>query len=235
MLGYALTLLILLVLYRIGVAYIRKIPAKKWTNAIFVACIFLPYLYCVFTILQDVGATDWNFLNTLPTANVSPFTFFICPLCLVLPQKANRYLLTLIALLSFGMLCAGSITCIFNIYRNYKFHLTIALDTLNHFVISFFGVYLVKTNQTEFTVKDCITSGLSIIFVAVFMFVHNLVFRTAFFGLSLYGGHNIYNIVVCESGILSAIIYFVGLSCVLVLGYFYQKLLSKKQTTKNKQ
>lgn len=229
---YGLTLIIFLILYGAGVYFIPQTPQKKWVNAIFVACVFLPYLFCVFTILQDVGPTDWNFLNALPTANVSPFIFTICPLCLILPKKANKCLLTLISLLSFGMLCAGSITCIFNILRNYKFHLTIALDTAMHFILSFFGVYLVKTNQTEFSVRDCIVSGLSIVGVALFMFVHNLIFRSTFFGLSLYGGHNIYNVVVCDNGILSAIIYFLGLITVLTIGYFYQKLLLKIPSNK---
>ena len=61
------------------------------------------------------------------------------------------------------------------------------------------------------------------------MLVLNLIFKTAFFGLSLYGEHNIYNNRIFESGIVSALAYFWGLSFVLLAGYFYQKVLNLKR------
>ena len=65
-----------------------------------------------------------------------------------------------------------------------------------------------------------------IIGVAVIMLILNLIFKTSFFGLSMYGNHNIYTIVICESSIISAIIYFEGLTILLGLGSLYLKVIN---------
>ena len=59
------------------------------------------------------------------------------------------------------------------------------------------------------------------------MLILNTVFDKAFFGLSLNGKHNIYNMVLTDSSLLSAVIYFLGLLLVLFLGFFYSKLMKK--------
>jgi hypothetical protein len=66
------------------------------------------------------------------------------------------------------------------------------------------------------------------------MLVLNAIFKTAFFWLSLYGAHSIYNVVICKSSILSAILYFMGLMFVLLFGYFYQKFLEEIIYNKSK-
>ena len=109
-------------------------------------------------------------------------------------------------------------------YRNYKFHLTIFCDTLAHFLLSLFGIYLIKTKQIELTKKMVTISSLFIVVVAIIMLILNLIFKTSFFGLNLYGNHNIYNMVLVKNKYLSTLIYFVGLNLVLIIGYFYQKI-----------
>jgi hypothetical protein len=71
---------------------------------------------------NDVGPKDWNFLNTLPTANVSPFMFCLTPFILIVPKRVRKYLFTLVALLSFGMLMAGLGGALGFVARDYKFH-----------------------------------------------------------------------------------------------------------------
>ena len=53
------------------------------------------------------------------------------------------------------------------------------------------------------------------------MLVLNVAFDKAFFGLSLNGKHNIYNVVLTDSSYLSAALYFIGLCGVLLMGYYY--------------
>ena len=131
-------------------------------------------------------------------------------------------------MLSFGLLCAGMINCVFNIGRAYAFHWEMGLDSLLHAAVSWYGVYLVRSGQTQLTKKTCLISGGMVLGVAFCMMILNVILHTSFFGLSIYGEHNIYNIVVCENGYLSAIIYFIGLSAVLALGVLFQKLVSGK-------
>ena len=227
--GYILSLIILLIAFGIGIFFIDKLPAKKYINAVFITCVTLPYIYCVLYILKTTSLTDWNFLNALPTANASPFTFCLLPLCLILPKKVNAYLLTLIPLLSVGMFIAGTITCLFNFARDYNFYFHFILDTFSHYVVALFGIYLVKSKQVKLTAKNCLISSSIVFAIATAMLILNLIFDTAFFGLSLNGKHNIYNVVICKSSVLSALLYFLGLAGVLTVGYTVQKFVFEEK------
>jgi hypothetical protein len=63
------------------------------------------------------------------------------------------------------------------------------------------------------------------------MMILNVIFDTAFFGLSLNGKHNIYNKVLVDNSYLSALLYYIGLLAVLVMGYFVCKAFAKKNLT----
>ena len=56
------------------------------------------------------------------------------------------------------------------------------------------------------------------------MMILNVVFDTAFFGLSLNGKHNIYNNVLVLNSYLSAFLYFFGLCGVLLMGFGFSKI-----------
>ena len=225
---YILTLFCLLGIYGVSVFFIDKLKPIKTVNLIFPLSIFALYLALVLTVYFDVGFNDWNFQNTLLVANVSPFMFTIMPIVILMPKKINKYFYLLISLLSVGMLFSTVFGCLYNAIINYAFHPHFLLDYLAHILLSLWGVYFVKTNQVDISFKNSIISSLIIILVAVIMLLINLIFDTAFFGLSLTGKHNIYNVVLTSSSIVSAIIYFIGLISVLVLGYLYQKFIIKR-------
>lgn len=179
----------------------------------------------------SVGPNDWNFINSLPTANVSPFMFTFSAIALFLPKKIRGYVFSLISLLSFGMLMACELSIITYIIRNYTFHYFIFLDFVIHILMSLVGIYFGITNISKLDKKSCLIASSIIYVVAIIMLILNLIFATSFFGLNLYGNHSIYNVVLVQSGILSAIIYFTGLTLVLLLGFLYQKLLRKLKKT----
>ena len=197
---YWISLVLLIVFYVIGVLVIFKYNKKsKLVNSVFSMTIFLLYLFCLVSIYLDVGFYDWNFQNALPTGNVSPFMYTLVFISLVLPQNIKKYVFSLVGLLSFPMLCAGLISCIGYIIRDYTFHLTIFLDAFIHVLLSIFGVYLAKSKQIDFkNNKVIIISCGLILLVANIMIILNLIFKTAFFGLSMYGDHHIYNLVLVE-------------------------------------
>ena len=227
--GYAITLILMLAVYSFGIWGLRYIKKERLFTVLFPFLIFLAYLYCVNHIAGQVGTKDWNFTNALPTANVSPFMYCLTPFIFLFSKKVQKYLYTLVSLLSFGLLCAGGITCVFNIARNYKFHFNIALDSVLHGALSFYGVYLVKSGRSVLDRKTCLISGGIMVSVAATMLGLNLALHTSFFGLSLYGNHNIYNFVISESGYISAGIYFLGLGAVLCMGALYQRILSRRK------
>ena len=92
-----------------------------------------------------------------------------------------------------------------------------------------FGIYLVRSGQVTLAPRKSLYSGLIIIGVALFMMVLNLIFDTSFFGLSLLGKHNIYGNVLVESSYLSALIYFAGLTVILLLGYACSRFFEKRK------
>ena len=227
MVFYYITLAVLLVIYALTILFVLdKLHNTKIYNLVFCLVTVVCYIGVVIVALVQNGWSDWNFLNTLPIANVSPFMFFVCPIYLILPKKGKDYFLNLISLLSLGMIISPVFSIVYNIYRDYAFHAQFLLDYVAHLSMALWGIYIVKSGQIELKIKHSIFSGLLIVIVAFIMLVLNLVFDTAFFGLSLRGKHNIYNAVLVENSFLSCLIYFSGLIVVLVLGYLYCILLT---------
>ena len=224
--GYVLTLCIMLAVYAAAIWAMKFMKNTRLWNTLFCAFVFLTYLVFVFVIYNDVGPDDWNFTNTLPVANVSPFMFSIMPIVYFFPKKGGRYLYLLISLLSVGMLLSPVLGCIRNFAIGYKFHPHFLLDYAAHVALSLLGVYQVRSGQVSLRRSDCLVSSSIILSVATVMLILNLIFDTAFFGLSLYGKHNIYNNVLTKSSLLSAILYFAGLCAVLLLGYLTCRALS---------
>ena len=230
MIAYSVLLVAVLTAYVSGCIFIKSGNENKAVvNAVFAVTTFLLYVFGVIRMYIVVGPYDWNFLESLPTTNVSPFTFCLTLVSLILPKKIRAYVFTLISLLSLAMAAAGVIICLSYVFRDYSFHLTIAGDIIAHFSLSLFGIYLLRSGQIKTSVFDMIVSGGIIVFVALVMLILNLIFGTSFFGLSLYGDHNIYHFVVTKSGVLSALIYFSGLITLLFAGRFYLLLFEKKE------
>lgn len=199
------------------------------TNAVLAALVYVPYVILCCVVYSDVGFNDWNFRNVLPTANVSPFCFFMIPLVAILPRGAKRHVHLLISLLTVGMFLSTVLGFVYNAAINYKFHPHFLLDYVAHFSLSLFGIYLVRSGQVKPSPKGALKSGAIIFSAAGFMLTVNLIFDTSFFGLSLRGKHNIYNNVLTDSSIASALIYFAGLFIVLLLGYLVCSVAKKER------
>jgi hypothetical protein len=203
---------------------------RLW-NGIFSALIFTLYIIVMVRIYISVGFYEWNFQNILPVANVSPFMFALALVMHIFPQKIKKHIYLLISLLSVGMLLSATFNCIYNASINYKFHVHFLCDYLAHILLSLWGIYQIKSKQVTLCKKNSLISGAIIFGVAFTMLILNLIFDTAFFGLSLNGKHNIYNVVITKSSALSALVYFVGLGVVLLLGYFFSLLFAAKKST----
>ena len=173
----------------------------------------------------DKGPNDWNFTNTLPTANVSQFMFATSPLFFLLPKKFSKYHKALISLLSFGMLISPTLAMIDRFGTGYQFYPVFMCDYVAHFAFSLWGIYLVQTKQIELKKKEVLIGGAIIFSVAIVYMILNAIFDTAFFGLNLNGKHNIYTKVIVDNSYLSALLYFLALLLFLVVGYGYQKLI----------
>ena len=230
--GYIIGLTLILATYVCAVTFIGRLRRVALWNLILVITVASFYLASVTTIYRSVGFYDWNFQNTLPTANVSPFMFTLAPLTYFFPKSIRKHLYLLITLLSVGMILSPVFNCIYNYSINYAFHIHFFYDYIAHTALSLWGVYMLRSEQVELTVKNTIVSSSIIVGVATVMMALNVILDKTFFGLSLNGKHSIYNIVLTDNSYLSAIIYFAGICGVLAMGYGYSYLIrrvSKKE------
>ena len=83
--AYIIALLFLCALYVAGIFLMKFIRRPGLFNFLFVALVFIPYVFLCLIVYNDVGFYDWNFRNTLPTANVSPFMFSLVLFLFIFP------------------------------------------------------------------------------------------------------------------------------------------------------
>jgi len=224
---YLSTIFVSVVLYTVGMIFMKYlVKYKKITDIDFPALIFILYFIEIVLLLVDVEFKDWSYLTLLPFGNIGPLMFFIVPFIFLLPKKARGYAFTLIALLSPAMLLYGLIHGIMLVVAGTKFFAAYVLDTFCHILFSLYGVYLVRSKQADLDIKKSLISGAVILGVAVLMLILNAIFRTSFFGLSVYGDHIIYNIIFLDSAVLSTFVYFFIVAGILLIGYFFQKYLA---------
>lgn len=216
---------ILIVIYIAALFLMKYFKNQKITNIIFVTLVFALYIGLLIREVVVDGTNDWNYYMTLPTANVSPFMFFTVPIYFILPKKFRRYYLTLVTLLSLGLLLSTVFNSIARARSGIRFIPHFLLDYFAHILLSLWGVYLLRSEQVDLGIKDSLIGGSIIIIVAFIMFILNCILKTSFFGLSIGPDFNIYNLQLVSNPYLSAFIYFLGLTAILVLGYFYQKLI----------
>ncbi len=232
--GYVISLAILNLIFLVFYFLILKYKAKCKINLVFILCIFTIYCATLLIQLLTQGSNSKAFIDTLPTSNISPFVFSTLPLCL-LNKKLQNLIFPLAVFLSVGMLCSVEISHYRFIHDKLSYNFALSLDGLNHILYVIFGIYLITTNQVKLNLKTFLSVCGTILSVVGLMIVLNIVFQTSFFGLNFYGKHQIYNIVVCSSGIMSAVIYVTGLLLFLILGYLFQLLnltLNKKFNSK---
>ena len=225
---YIMALAVMCAIYAFVVSNLGNMRHTRLCNFIFALSVFVPYVCLSATVYKDVGLYDWNFRNTLPVANVSPFSFSMMPILIFIPRKAKRHVFMLISLLSVAMFGATVLGCLNNAVINYKFHFHFMLDYVAHFALSVFGIYLIKSGQVVPTVKSFIKSSAILLSVATSMLFLNLIFDTAFFGLSLRGKHNIYNNVIVDNSYLSALIYYLAMIFLLFVGFIFCKIIYKR-------
>ena len=230
---YIIAMMCLIVFYVLVIASMKHMKNTRLFNYIFSIAILICYAYVIIRVYRSVGFDDWNFKNTLPVANVSPFMFTSVAIIHFIPLKIRKHFYLLISLLSVGMFLSAVFGCIYNASINYRFHWHFLSDYLAHVFLSLWGVYLIKSHQVELNRKNFFKSSGIIVGTAFIMMILNVIFDTAFFGLSLNGKHNIYNNVLTDNSYLSALLYFVGLALVLCMGYVYSHFIAKSSSKKS--
>jgi len=227
MVYYIAAVLFSIVLYAAGLLFMKYlVQFRKFCDIDFPALIFILYFIEIVLLLVDVKIEDWSYLTLLPLGNVGPFMFFTLPFYFLLPKKVRKYVLTLVALLSPAMLLYGIMRGVTLVVAGTKAYASYVLDIICHVVFAVYGVYLVRSEQVDIDIKRSLIAGAILFGVSILMLILNAIFRTSFFGLSVYGEHNLYNIIYIKSAVLSIFVFFIAFAALLTIGYFFQKYLA---------
>lgn len=222
-----IVLISVLVLAYAGVVWLMdRIKNTKRANLVFCGITFFFYALYLLKLMSNVGYNNYYFLESLPTANISPFMFGAIPIIFFSRGRVQKHLNLLVSLLSIGMLLSPILNAIMYAIKDTTFGIIFVFDYIAHLSLSLWGIYLVKSGQTRLNVRDSIISSLIILGICDIMIILNLIFDTSFFGLSLTGKHHIYYNVITSNSFLSALIYFIGLCAVLFAGFASCKWLS---------
>ena len=82
---YMVALFIYIIIYALVIHLMKYMKNTKIANLVFGSIISISYISLIISIYFECGYDTWNFQNQMPTANVSPFMFFIVPIILILP------------------------------------------------------------------------------------------------------------------------------------------------------
>ena len=234
MVGYVLDILIGLFYLILGLYVIRcyflKCPKEK-VNIIFLSIISLLYAFeWGYVLIRGHGLWGYS-----PLMNMSPLLFALSFVALFLPKERQSEMFGFFAMFFIPMILAAFVPLFIDVMIDaYNFNFATIADTLAHLTFGMFGYYLILSRQVKadkyslgFYVVNCLVVVIGIIFI-------NLIFHTRFFGLSFYGGHNIYRLVITSSAILSCMAYVVGVVVVVLFGYWIYKIMTKRLLNKEK-
>ena len=168
-------------------------------------------------------------MDVIPLSKLSPFIFATVFFINFMPKVIKKYYYTILSTLILAMACVGIFSSLADGLMNDMNYFVVWMyfDSFSHIAIALFGIWLLITGQTSLDRKTLfICLGILYTFLLLLICV-NLIFKTNFFGFSVYGDHNIYGIVI-NPWMVSFIVYFAGLTVIVVADWFLCKAIASK-------
>lgn len=207
----------------------KRLKNKSSVNYVLAGIALLFYILLIVTDGQYHHWDEPTILDVHPLSKMSPFLFATALLAEFLPQTIKRYYHTILATLLLAMAAVGIFASLADGVMNDMNYFVVWMyfDAVSHVTIALFGLWLAISGQLSFERKILLRSlGILYAFLLL-LIVINLIFKTNFFGLSTYGGHNIYGVVI-DPWILSFVAYFAGITVIALAGWFVCKALASK-------
>lgn len=188
--------------------------------------------FYILLIISDGVYHHWDaetIADVNPLSKLSPFVFATAFFINFTPNAVKRYYFTIISTLIIPMAYVGMFAALTDGLMNDMNYFVIWMyfDSFSHIAIALLGIWLVITGQTSLerkTLLQCL--GILYSFLLILIVV-NLIFKTNFFGFSVYGGHHIYAVVI-DPWILSFVTYFAGLTAFVVGDWFLCKAIASR-------
>ena len=212
------------------VIFLNKRKANKTLVNLILSGIAL--FFYILMILFDGVYHKWDLemiLDVIPLSRMSPFIFATVFFINFVPQGVRKYYHTILSTFFLAMASVGMFSSLADGLMNdiNYFVVWMYFDSFSHLAIALLGLWLVLSGQVTFERKT-LFKCLGILYVFLFLLIIvNLIFKTNFFGFSVYGDHNIYNIVI-NPWLASFAAYFAGLTVIVVADWLLMKAISKK-------
>ncbi len=234
--GYALSLILETVFLVFGIRHLWRHPlrAPKHLELYYLCAIVLCYGLNVLEKLVPQGADAKWFYLIHPLGNLSPFLFTMAFFAILLPERDRVVFRTVAGIMCLAMIGAGYYNSLTRLFMAEPWLYTcIVFDNFGHILFGLYGFYILRNRVVIYDRKTKIFSCSFVLGTALLMLILNAIFGTSFFGLNLYGNHNIYNLVLTKSSALSAVLYFIGLSGLLAIGWHFADVIQKKASQKD--
>ena len=205
--------IISLLLCAVGISVILFLN-KQGTNKNFVNLLLSgsALLFYICLLFREGSFREWNIIElrvSLPLSKMSPFIFSTAFFVNFLPALFKKYYFSYISFLLLPMLlvgCFGSL--VGGIMNDINYFVPwMYFDSFSHIFVFLFGFWILITGQVSTEKKTLFIDILVTHSFLVLIIFINLITHLDFFGLSVYGGHNIYGVVI-NPWLLSFFIYF---------------------------
>ena len=209
----------------------RKVSDTRTVNYVLSGAALLFY---ILLIVFDGQYHHWDtetILDVNPLSKMSPFIFATVFFVNFMPKTIKKYYYTILSSLILAMAGVGMFSSLANGLMNDMNYFVVWMyfDSFSHIAIALFGIWLVLTGQTALDRKTLFKCLAILYSFLLLLIIVNLIFKTNFFGFSVYGEHNIYGIVI-NPWIVSFIAYFAGLTVIVVADWFLSKAIASKSS-----
>ncbi len=177
--------------------------------------------------------------NFMTLDNISPLTFTLMPLTIVMRKEIRDCFLSMVAFFSVGMFMAMLVNPNYAYLFSFRQNATLAYayDSLAHLFCSLFGLYLIISGQINVSIKNLGKAMAFIYSIVTYGVILNFIFHKSYFGMDPYGKSSIYMFDFFSNFYVTLVAYYLGIAAVLILGfqlgYLMEKLSSPKENNQN--
>ncbi|GEM_PF-3080081 len=229
--GYFLSFLLETAVLVVGIFHLSKHPVRlrfHQENYLLFGIVLCYVLNLLEKVVKDGVNSRWFYLIH-PLANLSPFLFTLSFLAIFMPERIKQAFRAVCGIMCPAMILAGIYNTVTRIFAFQPWLYTcIIFDNFGHILFGLYGFIILQNRVVVYTRKTKIAACGFVFGTALTVLLINAVFKTSFFGLHLYGEHNIYNLVLTKSSALSALLYFAGLCGLLALGCHVSDVVQKR-------
>ena len=212
----------------LGILYIDKLLKKDKNRVNLYFLILISFFYIAGVLASTTKINSSNLFLVTPLSNISPLMFTLCFVCTFCPNRFKKYFYKLFVNFNIVMFLAAFISIVFGLSVKSYYFTFIVFDELVHISFGLFTIYLIRSRQVDFQLRDLYRNMIIIGSVILVAFLLNVALYTRFFGLTVHENYHIYGLQIFGNALISGLVYMTSLIAVMIIGYFLLPLFKYK-------